>query len=155
MSGSKRELRLVSWRDRAFQQLVAQLDRSYVERFGDVALKYQAYHHPEELEHACVLYLDGQPVACGAFQRRDARTAELKRVFVRPDCRRRGYARDIVEMLEQQALFHGYSAMSLETGREMPEAVALYRGLGYREVPGWGVFAGDPVCICMEKELLE
>ena len=37
----------------------------------------------------------------------------------------------------------------------MREAVSLYKRLGYREAPAWGDFAGDELCLCMDKELAE
>ena len=97
--------------------------------------------------------MDGTPAACGAIQPLDGDTAELKRVYVLPEFRRRGLARQVVEQLELQALFHGYQFIALETGRAMPEAAALYTKLGYRETEPWGPFAGDPLCLCMKKEL--
>ncbi len=147
------ELRLAVGSDPRFLALVRELDREYADRFGAAALNHRQHDSQEELELACLLLLDGRAVACGAFRRREEGTAELKRVYVRKDCRRRGCARQLVEMLELQALFAGYNRMALETGREMTEALALYTGLGYRETPAWGPYAGDPVCVCMVKDL--
>ena len=154
MKKEQLELRLVEGNNLSFQALVRQLDREYVERFGDEALQYRQYNGLEHVEQACLLMEGGQAAACGAFQRLDGETAELKRVFVRPDRRRRGYARQLVEMLELQALFGGYRRMALETGRAMPEAIGLYQKLGYQEAPAWGPFVGDQACICMAKALL-
>lgn len=154
MKREQLELRLVEGSDPRFQALVRRLDQEYVDRFGDVALKYRQYNGLEHIRQACLLMQEGQAAACGAFQELDGETAELKRVYVCSDRRRRGYARQLVEMLELQALFGGYSRMVLETGREMPEALALYTRLGYRETAPWGPFVGDQVCVCMEKALL-
>lgn len=147
------ELRLTHSGDKGFRALAEALDREYLQRFGDLALQYRQYNGPEDLEQVCLLVLDGQAAACGAYRRLDGATAELKRVYVRPECRRRGYAGQLIGVLELQALFGGYTRMALETGRDMEEAVRLYKRLGYQAAPAWGPFAGDDVCLCMDKEL--
>ena len=153
MTGSRRELRLTGGEDPGFRALVRLLDQEYVDRFGAVALNYQPYNTLEKIEVACLLVENGTPAACGAIQPLDGDTAELKRVYVRPECRRRGLARQVVEQLELQALFRGYRFLALETGRAMPEAIALYASLGYRETEAWGPFQGDSLCLCLKKEL--
>ena len=145
MRGGKRELRLTGGDDPKFRAMVRKLDQEYVDRFGETALQYRPYNTLEKIEAACLLIVDGTPAACGAIQPLDEDTAELKRVYVLPEFRRRGLARQVVEQLELQALFHGYQFMALETGRAMPEAVALYTKLGYRETKPWGPFAGQAV----------
>lgn len=154
MSGKGSEARLTHGGDPRFRELVRALDREYEERFGETALKYRSCHSLDDIRQACLLLRDGQVVACGAFRELEEGTAELKRVYVRPEHRRRGCARQVVEVLELQALFQGFGRMVLETGRDMPEAISLYRGLGYRETAPFGIFVGDPDTLCMEKELL-
>ena len=41
----------------------------------------------------------------------------------------------------------------LETGIRQPEAMALYAGAGYREIEGFGDYAGHPASRCFEREL--
>ena len=81
-------------------------------------------------------------------------TAELNRVYVRPEHRRRGCARQVVEVLELQALFQGFGRMVMEIGRDIPEAISLYRKMGYREIETLTIFADNKDTLCMEKELL-
>lgn len=153
MRGGKRELHLTDGADPRFRSLVRRLDQEYVDRFGEVARTYQPYNTLEKIEAACLLLAEGRAVACGAIQPLDEETAELKRIYVLPEYRRQGLARQVVEQLELQALFQGYRFLALETGRAMPEAIGLYTKLGYRETAPWGPFAGDQLCVCMKKEL--
>ena len=95
MRGGKRELRLTGGDDPKFRALVRKLDREYVDRFGETALQYQPYNTLEKIEAACLLLVDGTPAACGAIQPLDEDTAELKRVYVLPEFRRRGLAQQI------------------------------------------------------------
>lgn len=93
-------------------------------------------------------------VACGAFRAMEEGTAELNRVYVRSEHRRRGCARQVVEVLELQALFQGFGRMVMEIGRDIPEAISLYRKMGYREIETLTIFADNKDTLCMEKELL-
>jgi ribosomal protein S18 acetylase RimI-like enzyme len=47
----------------------------------------------------------------------------------------------------------GYSEAWLETRRVNSRAVNFYLKHGYREIPGFGKYAGLPEAICMAKEL--
>ena len=59
-----------------------------------------------------------------------------------------------VEVLELQALFQGFGRMVMEIGRDIPEAISLYRKMGYREIETLTIFADNKDTLCMEKELL-
>ena len=94
------------------------------------------------------------PVACGALRQLETDIAELKRVYVVPEFRRRGLARRLLAALEQRAADLGFRLIRLETGKRQPEAVALYEASGYRRIPPFGRHAGDPMSVCFEKALI-
>ena len=75
--------------------------------------------------------IDGIPVTGGAFQRFDAETAELKRVWTDRAHRRRGLATALVVELERVIAARGYRRVYLTTGHRQPEAEALYESTGY------------------------
>lgn len=95
----------------------------------------------------------GRPVACGALRSLDAETAEVKRMFVHPDARRRGLARLILADLERRAREFGYTRVRLETGIYQTEAIALYHRCGYTRIAPFGEWAGNPLSVCFEKIL--
>ncbi|MER6673208.1 GNAT family N-acetyltransferase [Streptomyces sp. NPDC000983] len=72
------------------------------------------------------------------------RTAQLRRVYVRPEHRRRGLARRLVErLLDFAAADGGYRTVYLHTDPTVPGAEAFWRSLGKvahdeREDPGGG-----------------
>lgn len=101
----------------------------------------------------CVGYEDGAAVACGGFKRFDERTAELKRMYVVPRLRGRGYGRTLLVQLEAAAREHGYGAARLETGKLQPAALQLYASAGYTQIPCWAPFAADEQSVCFEKLL--
>ena len=114
MSGKGSEARLTHGGDPRFRELVRAMDREYGERFGAAALKCRSCHGLDDIRQACLLLRDGQVVACGAFRAMEEGTAELNWVYVRPEHRRRGCARQVVEVLELQALFQGFGRMVME-----------------------------------------
>jgi putative acetyltransferase len=104
------------------------------------------------------------PAVCGAFRPfRDA--AEIKRLFVAPAFRGRGFAKAMMAFLETEAVRRGFAHAVLETGSGQPEAIALYRSLGWREIPPFGIYAvahgsacfkdpSDFRHVCFEKKLV-
>lgn len=81
-----------------------------------------------------VARLDGEVVGVGAFKPTDdERTAEIKRMFVRPTARGHGIARALFDRLLSDARAQGYATVRLETLSFMTAAHALYRSAGARE----------------------
>jgi hypothetical protein len=65
--------------------------------------------------------------------------AEVRKLLVHPDCRRRGIARALMAALERQARALGRSLLTLDT-RTGDAAEPLYASLGYATagvIPGW------------------
>jgi len=92
-------------------------------------------------------------VACAAWQATDERVAELKRMYVRPAFRGRGIARQMIVAIEEEALAAGRPVIRLETGDYLPAAIALYQSAGYRQIPAYGPYVGNPFSVCFEKRL--
>jgi putative acetyltransferase len=55
--------------------------------------------------------------------------------------------------LEAHLLSNGTDTARLETGIRQPEAIALYRKLGYVERGPYGAYVTDPLSLFMEKKL--
>lgn len=78
--------------------------------------------------------IDGRPVACGGIKFHGDDPAELKRMWVDASVRGRGLGRRMLTALEDVARRGGATAVQLETNRNLPEAIAMYRSSGYAEV---------------------
>jgi DNA-binding MarR family transcriptional regulator/GNAT superfamily N-acetyltransferase len=81
-----------------------------------------------------VARVHARPVGCGALKLHPGAPAELKRMWVAPEARGLGLGRRILRELEQLARDGGAQVVRLETNRALGEAIALYRGSGFREV---------------------
>jgi putative acetyltransferase len=90
------------------------------------------YSAPE----GCILLMqDGDvPVGCVALRPLEDRTAELKRMYVRPAYRRKGLAADLAEAILNLAVEQGYRRVRLDTLGSMTAARALYESLGFKEI---------------------
>jgi GNAT superfamily N-acetyltransferase len=98
-----------------------------------------------------VAYASGQPLGCGGLKRLDDHAVEVKRLYVAPDSRGRGTGRLLLQRLEQIAAESDYSVVRLDTGNRQPEALALFRSAGYREI---GDYNGNPFAsYWFEKEV--
>ncbi len=96
---------------------------------------------------------DKLPVACGAFKEYDNDPVDLKRIFVLDKHRGEGLAKLIVSKLEEIAGKRNYKYAILETGKGQPEAIGLYKGLGYEVIPNYGPYEGNTNSLCMKKAL--
>lgn len=81
-----------------------------------------------------VAYEADRPVGCGGIKRLDALAAEVKRVYVRPEARGLGAGRALMRELEAAARGLGFTRLRLDVGASQPEALALYRDLGFSEI---------------------
>jgi putative acetyltransferase len=79
--------------------------------------------------------------------------AEIKRVYVDPAARGLGLARRLMVRIEDEARAHGMRLARLETGIHQPEALGLYRALGYVDRGPFGDYGPDPNSVFMEKGL--
>lgn len=98
-------------------------------------------------------YLGALPVASGALHPLSDVIAEVKRVYVHREHRRRGYGRAIVARLIEEARALGYALLRLETGHKQDAAMLLYEQMGFRRIPRFGPYVDDPTSICFELEL--
>jgi putative acetyltransferase len=89
---------------------------------------------------------------CGGFWAHEDHV-EIKRVWIDPSARGLGLSRKLMTVLENEARALGFKIARLETGISQPEALGLYRALGYVERGLVGDHKLDPLSVFMEKTL--
>jgi putative acetyltransferase len=106
-----------------FEQELKSLPGEYGEPRGTILLAHSPAGEPWGVVALRPLEDDG---AC-----------EMKRMYVRPVARGQGLGRVLGEAIVNEAKARGYRAMRLDTIDTMAAAIALYRSLGFREIPAY------------------
>lgn len=96
---------------------------------------------------------DGSPAGCGALLFHADGSAEIKRVYIRPEYRGRKLGEQIVSAIETIASEKSSRILRLETGIHQQPAIALYRRCGYEICDAFPPYAADPLSVFMYKEL--
>jgi GNAT superfamily N-acetyltransferase len=140
-----------SSRNPDFRELVTMLDADLAQRYGALQTSYDQYNAIEALDTVVILHMDRKPAACGSFKPYDEATVEIKRMFVRPECRGKGLAGMVLQELERWAQESGYTHAILETGRKQAEAIRLYQKHGYELIANYGQYKEIANSICYKK----
>lgn len=153
--GTAVRLRPVRYADPVAHGLVERVQQEYVQRYGGPD---GAVVDPAEFDPPAGLFLaafaDAAPVGSGGWRVHEPDVVEVKRVYVVPGFRRRGLAEVIMRELEESAARAGHRRVVLNTGTRQPEALALYAALGYRPVPGYGMYACVPGAIFLGRDVI-
>lgn len=134
--------------------LIDELYEELVRRYEDAG---NGPFRPEDVTGSRSVFLiarrEGRPIGCGGLREEGPITAEVKRMYVRPEARGEGLGRRLLLELERHAVELGYKRIRLETGIPQPEALRLYESSGYRRIPGYGEYKDDPRTVSFEKDL--
>ncbi len=153
MSRAPVTFREVPFSSTAAAQLVAEVQAEYVARYGgpdETPVAEEEFSSPRGIFIIGFVSENGGsvdggvPVACAGVRMVAEGVAELKRMYVRPQARRRGIARQLLVRVEAEAVRLGATSLRLETGVAQPEAIALYQSAGYRDAEPFGHYACQP-----------
>jgi ribosomal protein S18 acetylase RimI-like enzyme len=110
-----------------FEQELANLPGGYAPPRGDVLLAER----------------EGVAVGVGALRPLEPEICEMKRLYVQPAQRGTGLGERLAVALMQAGRRIGYRAMRLDTHVSMAAATALYRKLGFRNIPPYSAYPID------------
>ena len=137
------------------QRLIDAVQQEYVVRYGapDTTPVDPGEFAPPDGRFV-IGYVDTVAAAMGGVRRIDAETVEIKRMYVTPEFRGRGFSRVVLAHLESLARELGASRVLLETGQAQPEAMRLYESSGYEVVAGFGHYRCEPDSVSYGKTLV-
>lgn len=140
--------------DKDFIALASLLDKELSDRYLEMQTQYEIHNQVSEDLPVVIAYENEIPVGCCCYKVYAPQTIEIKRMYVKPGYRNRGYAIILLRMLEQWAAEQGFKKAKLETGTRQPESIALYRKSGYILTDNYGPYVGKSESVCMEKALI-
>jgi GNAT superfamily N-acetyltransferase len=97
--------------------------------------------------------VEGADVACGGLRFLAEGVGEVKRMYVDPAHRGRGYSRVLLRALVQHARDVELREVRLETGIRQPVAMALYESEGFAPIQPFGYWADHPETRCFSLTL--
>ena len=100
-----------------------------------------------------VVRCDGLPAGCGGVQLFGVEYGELKRMYVRPEYRRHGLGKLILDHLAEYARRHNVAELRLETGIYQAAAIAMYERFGFERRGPFGLYVDDPLSLYYAKGL--
>ena len=136
------------------KELIKALDNELRDLYGDSQDNYTTHNDLSKGFPAILIEQNETPIGCGAFKQYDETSGELKRIFLKPEMRGQGISKLIVKALEDWMIEENLPVSRLETGPKQIAALALYKKLGYKVIPNYGVYVDMPNSICMRKGLL-
>ncbi len=134
-----------------FAPLVAALDAHLWEQYLETQALYDTFNVIEQNNTVVLAYVGDAAVGCGCFKKIDAETAEIKRMYVKPESRGMKIAAQILDELELWATEFGFKALVLETLEKQKSALALYHKQGYQITENYGPYVDLEKSICMKK----
>ena len=96
---------------------------------------------------------DGILAGCGGIEFFGNEYGEIKRIYVRPQFRGLGLARLMLNHLAAYVQERKVNLLRLETGIHQKEAIALYEGMGFQQIPPFGSYKADPLSRFYEKRI--
>ncbi len=133
--------------------LVEELDNYLSVINGENDDFFKKFNQLNDLNNVILVYNKESVVGCGAFKTYDDASVEIKRMYVKPDFRREGVAKIILNELEVWAKEIGFSKCILETAKDMKPAVSFYKKSMYSVIPNYGQYKDVSTSICFLKTL--
>ena len=147
------ELKRTDFQNTDFVELVKHLDADLKIRDGVEHGFYDQFNKIEGLKHVVIAYINKVAVGCGAFKIHTGNFVEIKRMYVSVEGRRKGVASTILSELEQWTTELNFDKCILETGKQQPEAIELYKKCGYAITDNFGFYENVKNSVCFEKIL--
>jgi len=126
-----RELLLEYWQNRKLELFVFNFDQELAGLPG-------AYAPPDG--RLFLAQWENKSAGCVALRKLESGICEMKRLYLSPKFRGKGFGKILAEFIINEARKIGYQKMRLDTIQaNMQEAIVLYRQLGFNEIAPYRV----------------
>ena len=136
-----------------FLTLIKELDKELRSYESDHDEVYITQNIVPENVYVTLIMQDDQALACSCLRSYKEKDIELKRMYVLPEHRGKGFSRQILNDLEKWAIELGYERIILETGDILKEAIGLYSSSGFERINNYGHYQNIKESICYAKKL--
>jgi len=134
-----------------FVNLVKLLDADLKTSDGVGHSFYNQFNKIDNIKHVVMAFDNEVAVGCGAFKIHENNYVEIKRMYVPKNRRRKGIASKVLLELENWAKELNFSKCILETGKQQPEAIELYKKNNYTITTNFGMYDNVENSVCFEK----
>ncbi|MFV0395378.1 MAG: GNAT family N-acetyltransferase, partial [Coprobacillaceae bacterium] len=100
-----------------------------------------------------IAYVNDTAVGCVSFKKCEEGPAEIKRMFVKPEFRKFGIAKELLLVLEKKAKENDYQKLILETNKDFTTAINLYKKMNFNEIEKYGPYINIDSSICLGKNI--
>ena len=154
-------IELIKVKDKEHLAVIRELFLEYAESLG-FSLCFQDFDKelaalPGEYAppNGCLILAvaDSKPCGCVALHKLEESICEMKRLYIKPKYRGKGFGKLLVNAVIDEAKKIGYTKMRLDTVPQMKEAINLYRQIGFKEIEP---YRENPIdgALYMEMDLL-
>ncbi|MFX1308619.1 MAG: GNAT family N-acetyltransferase [Promethearchaeota archaeon] len=127
------------------EELIKQTRELFIEYANYLGIDLDFQDFDEELKalpgsyappEGCILlaFYKDKLVGCVGVRKFEDDICEMKRLYVRPEFRRKDIGKVLSKSIIEAACKIGYKHMRLDTLPQMKEAIALYQSLGFKEI---------------------
>lgn len=147
--------RWANGRDADFQHFYSATEEYYSNIVGGVQNRkgFVPYNISESIGIVLIASVNDIAVGCAGLKKNSESDAEIKRVWVEPEYRRRHIAVDMMQMIEETAKKMQFKRTVLQTREAMREAISLYEKLGYYRIRNYPPYDKLEGAICYAKDL--
>ena len=138
-------------KNKNFIELIKSLDQELKIRDGDNHSFYNQFNKLDNIHHVIVAFDNEKAIGCGSFKVCQNNIVEIKRMYVASRNRRKGIASQILSELEHWAKELKITKCIMETGKQQPEAIQLYKKYGYSLTSNFGFYKNVENSVCFEK----
>jgi ribosomal protein S18 acetylase RimI-like enzyme len=96
----------------------------------------QTMHTQYNLPKGCLMlvYENEKAIGCAAIREYEKNSCELKRMYLKQECRGKGIGKKLLQLMSDKAKELGYTKILLDTLPQMKEAQHLYKTFGFKQI---------------------